>query len=212
MEPRATSTESAHASAQQLLDRHGILTREAVASEGVVGGFSAVYPVLKLLEERGHVRRGYFVAGLGATQFAAPGAVDRLRDFRDAHDMEMHPDTAPNALVLAATDPAQPYGATLPWPANGGRPQRSAGALVVMHDGECRAWCDPRGYSLVTFEGSRSNTQWADALVMLVKDGRRRTLEIRKIDGAEPDPEDTVVLALERVGFVRSYRGWVLRD
>jgi ATP-dependent Lhr-like helicase len=94
--------------AQQLLARHGVVTRESLAFENIPGGFSTVYPVLKLMEESGRLRRGYFVTGLGATQFALPGAVDRLRSLRDA------PEVA-EVAVLAATDPANPYGATLPW-------------------------------------------------------------------------------------------------
>jgi ATP-dependent Lhr-like helicase len=97
--------------AQQLLARHGIVTREAVASENVAGGFGVIYPVLKALEENGRVRRGYFVAGLGATQFALPGALDLLRSMRDTPE-------EPEVAVMAATDPANPYGATLKWPAS----------------------------------------------------------------------------------------------
>src|SRR5206468_8095749 len=100
LEPRPTTTEAAHARALQLLERYGVLTREAALGEGAEGGFADVYPVLKALEERGQVRRGYFVAGLGAAQFALPGAVDRLRSFREPGD---------GVQVLAATDPAQPY-------------------------------------------------------------------------------------------------------
>src|SRR5207237_6435235 len=104
------STAWAAATAQQLLARHGIVTREAVASENVAGGFGVIYPVLKALEENGRLRRGYFVAGLGATQFALPGALDLLRSMRDAPD-------DPEVAVLSATDPANPYGAALKWPA-----------------------------------------------------------------------------------------------
>ena len=112
----ATTTGWAAALAQQLLARHGVLTREAVAAESLPGGFGIVYPVLKAMEEAGRLRRGYFVAGLGATQFALPGALDLLRSFRsgapDADGQERE------ILALAATDPANPYGATLPWPAS----------------------------------------------------------------------------------------------
>jgi ATP-dependent Lhr-like helicase len=101
--------------AQQLLARHGVLTREAVAAESLPGGFGIVYPVLKAMEEAGRVRRGYFVAGLGATQFAMPGALDLLRSFRpgapDADGQERE------LIALAAADPANPYGSTLSWPA-----------------------------------------------------------------------------------------------
>jgi ATP-dependent Lhr-like helicase len=106
------------AEAQQLLARHGVVTRESLAFENIPGGFSTVYPVLKLMEESGRLRRGYFVTGLGATQFALPGAVDRLRSLRDA------PEVA-EVAVLAATDPANPYGATLPW----SRPQSASTSI-----------------------------------------------------------------------------------
>jgi ATP-dependent Lhr-like helicase len=116
--------------AEQLLKRHGILTRDAVAFEEVPGGFSAVYPVLRALEEAGRIRRGYFVAGLGGLQFADPGALDRLRARR-----EPDPDTA-QAVVLAASDPANPYGAALAWPRNEeARLARAAGLHVVLADG-----------------------------------------------------------------------------
>jgi ATP-dependent helicase Lhr and Lhr-like helicase len=122
-----SATERAAALARTLLTRHGVLLREAVQSEGVVGGFSALYPVLKLLEERGEVRRGYFVAGRGALQFARPGADDALRN----------PRPTPAALALAAMDPAQPYGALLRWPEGAdGRFQRSPGAYVLSRNGQ----------------------------------------------------------------------------
>jgi ATP-dependent Lhr-like helicase len=104
------ATAWAAATAQQLLTRHGVVTREAVAAELIPGGFGSVYPVLKGMEEHGRLRRGYFVAGLGATQFALPGALDLLRSLKDAPE-------SPEVAVMAATDPANPYGATLKWPA-----------------------------------------------------------------------------------------------
>jgi ATP-dependent Lhr-like helicase len=127
------STARAKAIAEQLLTRHGVLTRPAVMAEGVAGGFSALYPVLKALEEAGRVRRGYFVAGLGGSQFALPGALDRLRAVREgAADDE----GAAAAAVLAATDPANPYGAALAWPdAVQGRAMRAAGVHVAIVDG-----------------------------------------------------------------------------
>ncbi|CAB4749816.1 MAG: DEAD/DEAH box helicase [Actinobacteria bacterium] len=206
LEPVPTPTAASHANALQLLERHGIVTREAVIAEGAAGGFAAVYGILKVLEERGQVRRGYFVAGLGAAQFALPGAVDRLRSLRE-------PEAPSGPLVLAATDPAQPYGAALSWPDNSGRPTRSAGAMVVLADGLPQAWYDRRGHHLVVFGAARNDERWADALASLVKDGRLRSLEIRKVDGqtiAETGPE--VVAPLKRVGFVDGYRGLVLRS
>ncbi|MCU1389410.1 MAG: putative ATP-dependent helicase, partial [Ilumatobacteraceae bacterium] len=208
--PRPTPTAIAHASALQLLERHGVLTREAVAAEGVVGGFSAVYGVLKVLEERGQVRRGYFVNGLGAAQFSLPGAVDRLRSLRDGPD-GLHPETEPQPIVLAATDPAQPYGGTLPWPDHAGRPARSAGAMVVLAAGQALAWFDRRSHHLLMFPAAAESGGWADALATLVKDGRARSVEVRKIDG-EPAGTGPVVDQLKRVGFVDGYRGLTLRQ
>ena len=212
LEPPATPTESSHAWALQMLERHGVVTREAVLAEGAVGGFASVYGVLKTMEERGQVRRGYFVDGLGAAQFALPGAVDRLRDVRRAAEPDLHPETAPAPVVLAATDPAQPWGSTMPWPETSGRPSRSAGCLVVLVDGEPVVWLDPRSHSLVSFDAVHRDDSWAESLVALVKDGRRRSIEVRKVDGDTPDPDGAVVRALQRAGFVLGYRGWVLRD
>ena len=136
-----TPTERLHAWSLALLERHGVLTREAVAAENLSGGFPAVYPVLRAMEEAGRIRRGYFVDGLGAAQFALPGAVDRLRALRE-------PPESDRAAVhlLAATDPANPYGAALPWPRRGDddrRPlQRAAGAYVVLVDGEAALYVD----------------------------------------------------------------------
>src|SRR6185436_11101703 len=109
---RASETERRTALARSLLERYGVVTREAVHAEGIEGGFSAVYDVLKAMEESGRVRRGYFVAGMGATQFALPSAVDLLRSLRQQARLEK-----PEMVQLAATDPANPYGATLRWPA-----------------------------------------------------------------------------------------------
>jgi ATP-dependent Lhr-like helicase len=195
----------------QLLERYGVVTREAVLAEGVVGGYSSVYGVLKVLEERGQTRRGYFVTGLGAAQFSLPGAVDRLRSVREAADPELHPEDVPAPVVLAATDPAQPYGAALAWPDNAGRPSRSAGALVVVHDGVPLVWFDRRGHHLVTFPAAATDDSWGDALAALVKDGRARSVEVRKVDGGAVDPKSAAAAVLARCGFAVSYRGLVLR-
>ncbi|MDQ3470076.1 MAG: DEAD/DEAH box helicase, partial [Actinomycetota bacterium] len=145
LEPVPASTEAAHATALQLIERHGVVTREAVLAEGVVGGYASVYGVLKVLEERGQVRRGYFVSGLGAAQFALPGAVDRLRSVREraADAIGTAADVQP-LVVLTATDPAQAYGATLAWPETDGRPARTGAALVVLRDGVPLVWFDRR--------------------------------------------------------------------
>jgi ATP-dependent Lhr-like helicase len=204
LEPAPSATEMAHAQALQLLERHGVLTREAVLGEGLEGGFAAVYPVLKALEERGHVRRGYFVAGLGAAQFAAPGAVDRLRASRDPDEHDLAP------IVLAATDPAQPFGAALPWPGSSGRPARAAGAHVVLVAGEPVVYLERGGRSLVSFPAASHHPHWAEALVALVKDGRVHKLEISKIDG-EAAAESPLADMLRAAGFAEGYRGLTLR-
>ncbi len=197
---RAAPTQIAHARAMQLLDRHGVLTREAVLAEGVEGGFASVYGVLKALEESGRVRRGYFVAGLGAAQFALPGAVERLRDLREPSDH-------PQPLVLAATDPAQPYGAALQWPESPSRPARVAGAYVVLIDGQCAAHLERGGRSLLTFGDHEG---WADAIASIQKDGRVRRLVIERINGV-PATESAEAGPLREAGFSDSYRGLALR-
>jgi ATP-dependent Lhr-like helicase len=128
-------TEQLKALAEQLLARHGVLTRDAIAFEEVPGGFSAVYPVLRALEEAGRIRRGYFVAGRGGLQFAHPGALERLRARRDAEE------AGPRSVVLAAADPANPYGAALSWPkTDETRLQRTAGSHVVLVEGVLAAF------------------------------------------------------------------------
>ena len=210
-EPAPSATEMAHALAEQLLDRHGVVTRESVLAEGVRGGFAAVYPVLKAMEEAGKVRRGYFVAGLGAAQFALPGAIDRLRSTREAGDVPVaHGSSptgrAPEILVLAAADPAQPYGAALAWPGSSGRPSRSAGAYVVLAGGSPAA-LGARGQ--VACDVRRGGV-WVDGLVSLVKDGRIRKVELTKIDGM-PAADSPHATALRDAGFVDGYRGLTLR-
>jgi ATP-dependent Lhr-like helicase len=202
MAPPPAATEAAHAQALQLLERHGVVTREAALAEGVVGGYASVYPVLKVLEERGRARRGYFVAGLGAAQFALPGAVDRLRAERNS-----------GVVVLAATDPAQPYGAALAWPqrsgSEGGRAVRSASARVVLADGRPLAWHDRSSHHLVTFPATSDDVRWAEALAGLVRNGVERSLEVRKVDGGHLTPP--VIAALKAAGFSDGYRGLVVR-
>ncbi|MEJ7845861.1 MAG: crosslink repair DNA glycosylase YcaQ family protein, partial [Acidimicrobiales bacterium] len=213
-----TPTEVAHARATQLLERYGVLTREAALGEGIEGGFAGVYPVLKALEERGAVRRGYFVAGLGAAQFALPGAVDRLRSAREARRTDAlggrdgrggtdHDDV----VVLAATDPAQPYGASLPWPPTDGRPARAAGALVVLVDGEAAVYLERGGRSLLTFPAALVDPRWSGALAHVVASGRRRSLTLARIDGA-PARESSHADTIRAAGFADGYKGLVLRS
>lgn len=209
-------TAELHAIAQQLLQRHGVLTREAVLAESVTGGFAGVYGVLKVLEERGHVRRGYFIDGLGAAQFALPGAVDRLRGFRDTVDVELHPEEAAPPIVLASTDPAQPFGAVLPWPENAGRPARSAASVVVLDSGIALAWYDTRSGNLVPLGPTTQLTlrNVVVALAALGKDGRVRSVEVRKVNGqapAEYSLHNELAEELRAAGFVEGYRGFVQR-
>jgi ATP-dependent Lhr-like helicase len=202
LEPAPSPTEVAHARAMQLLDRHGVVTREAVLAEGAPGGFAGVYGVLRALEESGKVRRGYFVDGLGAAQFALPGAVDRLRDLRETSG-------PPQILALAAADPAQPYGAALPWPESAGRPSRAAGAYVVLADGEPAVFLERGARTLVTFPAA-DGVAWPDALVALVKDGRVRKVELQKIDGVAAS-DSSHAERLREAGFTEGYRGLTLR-
>jgi ATP-dependent Lhr-like helicase len=204
LDPRPSPTEVAHARALQLLDRHGVLTREAVLSEGVPGGFAGVYGVLKALEMSGKVRRGYFVDGLGAAQFAVPGAVDRIRALR-----EPVRSGGRTAVLLAATDPAQPYGAALPWPEGPGRPARQAGAFVVLVDGALATFLERGARSLLTF--GVDTPDWIDALASLPKDGRLRKIELTRIDGG-PANGSPIADRLRSAGFTDGYRGLTLRS
>ena len=205
LDETVTATERAAALAAQMLDRHGIVTRDAVVAEDVAGGFSAVYGVLKVLEERGRARRGYFVEGLGGAQFAVPGALDRLRAVREpAAEVD-------SALVLAATDPANPYGAALPWPERGGRARRAAGALVVLRDGLPLVYVERGGRSLLTFTDDPDLLHaGAAALAGAVDAGRVASLQIGKIDGAELTDQPAVA-ALRAAGFADHPRGLVRR-
>ena len=162
-----TATEASHALALQLLNRYGVLMRESVAAENVPGGFSAVYDVLKALEESGRIRRGYFVAGLGATQFALPAAIDLLRQLRTAP-----PEEKPEFVQLAATDPANPYGSVLRWPDlpvadedAESAPRiltRAAYAEVILRNGQLVAWLRRGNPNMLVFlpaeEPERSQT------------------------------------------------------
>jgi ATP-dependent Lhr-like helicase len=206
LEPEPSPTDAAHATALQLLDRNGIVTREAVRAEGIAGGFAGVYPVLKALEEAGRARRGWFVAGLGAAQFALPGAVDRLRAHRRIDDE----DERGRVHVLAATDPAQPFGAALSWPEGPGRPARAAGAYVVLVDGACAAYVERGGKALLTF-GDVEPEVWAGALVEAHKEGRLAKVAIERIDD-EPARTSPYAETMRHAGFADGYKGLTLRD
>ncbi|MDX6723357.1 MAG: ATP-dependent helicase Lhr and Lhr-like helicase, partial [Solirubrobacteraceae bacterium] len=170
--------------AELLLERYGIVTREQVLAEGVPGGFSILYDALSQLETLGTCRRGYFVEGLGGAQFALPGAVERLRS--GGTGAEAPP------LVLAATDPAQPYGAALPWPkrddATGGegrRPQRAAGAYVVLAGGEPVVYVERggRGLSVLAEPDDARVRPALEALARFVTGDRTRRLSLERVDG-----------------------------
>jgi ATP-dependent Lhr-like helicase len=213
-----SATEWATAMAQQLLARHGVITRETVAAESVTGGFSAVYQVLKAMEDAGRIRRGYFVAGLGAAQFAIPAALDLLRSMRDAPD-------EPRTVVMAATDPANPYGALVKWPdvptlsdqtaetlSSGRGPMRAAGALVILVDGRAAAYLR-RGERELLFlpdaEPLRSQMGREVARMLLhlaaTREGRRGML-IAEINGA-PATAHPVARIFVQEGFAATAMG-----
>ncbi len=209
-------TERLHALALVLLERHGVVTREAVAAEPIDGGFAGIYPVFRAMEEAGRVRRGYFVDGLGAAQFALPGAVDRLRALRDQPG-EVAGEHGRVVRLLAAADPANPYGAALAWPRRGEgdrRPfQRAAGAYVALVDGEAVLYLDRGGTSIQVLPAGDDRALLVAALASLaelVADGRVREVVISKIDG-EPVATSPWRDALQDAGFVPGYRGHVLR-
>jgi len=203
-----------------LLDRYGILTRGEVAAEGVPGGFSAVYPVLRQGEDAGRYRRGYFVEGLGAAQFGLTGAIDRLRSLMSAQDRAGS--SQPEALVLAATDPANPYGAALNWPdrvhlpdleegKRGHQPARKAGALVVLVDGECALYVERGGKTLLSFTAEQDQLQAAAAaLAVSARAGSLGKLHVESADG-DPIVASALGNALEQAGFRPSPRGLRLR-
>ena len=209
-----TPTEQMKALAEQLLARHGVLTRDAIVHEEVPGGFSAIYPVLRALEEAGRIRRGYFVAGRGGLQFAHPGPLERLRAQR-----ERDADGAdPPAVVLDADDPANPYGAALPWPrTSGARLQRSAGSHVVLVDGRLAAFVSRGGRevfpslpdeeplrSTVARAAARALARWAEA------SGRPA---LGWAGGADAGlAEGPLARFLAEVGFVRSGPGFRLES
>jgi ATP-dependent helicase Lhr and Lhr-like helicase len=193
--------------AELLLERHGIVTREAVRAEGIPGGYSAVYGELRSLETLGLCRRGYFVEGLGGAQFALGGAVERLRELRRRDDEE------PEPLVLAAADPAQPYGAALPWPKRAGaRAARVAGARVILLGGEPALFVERGGRSLVPLRDPEDG--WLrEALTALVEDFRRssqKRLAVERFD-SEPIGETAIMPLLLEAGFVQGPRRATLR-
>lgn len=216
--PPATpdSTVRAHFQAELLLNRFGVLTRGA--ADGVPGGFAMLYKVLTAFEDAGRCQRGYFVESLGGAQFAAASTVDRLRSYLDGIDPqrpELH------AVVLAATDPANPYGMALPWPDETEvthRPGRKAGALVALVDGQLVWFLERGGKSLLSF-GAEPDAQAAaaTALAALVSSTRIPSLLVERVNGVtvlDPNAGDehaTVLESLVTAGFARTPRGLRLR-
>jgi ATP-dependent Lhr-like helicase len=215
-EPEADPTRRAHAAAEGLLDRHGVVTRGAVMSERTPGGFAAAYRVLATFEESGRARRGYFVEGLGAAQFGTAGSIDRLRTFTPSGAEEKA-----TGITLAATDPANPYGAALPWPSSTGsedgkghRPGRKAGAIVVLVDGALGLYVERGGRTLLTFSEDESVTAAAvESLGTTVRRGALGKLTVEKADGANILGAESEQLraALEAAGFVATSRGLRIR-
>jgi ATP-dependent helicase Lhr and Lhr-like helicase len=211
----ADPTVRAHALALTLLERHGVLTRGAVAAERIAGGFAAVYPVLRAMEEAGQCRRGYFVEGLGGAQFALPGAVDRMRALAQGQRGEK---SAERAVVLAAADPAQPYGAALPWPERPGetpsshRPGRKAGALTVLVDGAVALYVERGGRTLLSWtEDPGRLAASAVALAATVRDGALGRLTVERADGERAGGDSPLTQALEAAGFRPTPRGLRIR-
>jgi ATP-dependent Lhr-like helicase len=197
-----------------MLERYGVVTRGAVMSERTAGGFAAVYKVLAAIEDSGRCRRGYFVEGLGAAQFGTAGSIDRLRTFTEVGgDGEK-----PEAVTLAATDPANPFGAALPWPeretSGGHRPGRKAGALVVLVNGELTLYIERGGRTLLTW--TEDATALRPAALSLSEAGRRGALgrmTVEKADGEQILGGGSTPLreALDAAGFVSTSRGLRLR-
>jgi ATP-dependent Lhr-like helicase len=198
------------------MSRYGVLTKGS--AEGVSGGFAMLYKVLKTLEEAGRCQRGYFVESLGGAQFAMASTVDRLRAHSDGVDAGRRDY---KAVALAAADPANPFGAALPWPDApdaGHRPGRKAGALVVLVDGELVWFLERGGRSLLTFSAdSEAHVAAAAALAELVSLRRLQSMLVERVNGVsvlEPDADGSraaVHDALTGSGFARTPRGLRLR-
>ncbi|WP_449594943.1 ATP-dependent helicase [Nonomuraea terrae] len=251
--PAADATQRAHAQAEVLLERHGVVTRGAVTSERLPGGFTPIYQVLRVYEESGRCRRGYFVEGLGGAQFALPGAVDRMRAMAPSVAPTTQPEGLPadfrtppgeggpaaegpgtrrgawsgggganrglsdggqRAVVLAAADPASPYGAALPWPQHPGdvghKPGRKAGSLVVLVDGHLVLYVERGGKTLLSFTDGERLQPAVDALALAVRDGALGKLTVERADGA-PIVDSPLAAALEAAGFHPTPRGLRLR-
>jgi ATP-dependent Lhr-like helicase len=211
-EPETDAAQRATAAASLLLDRYGVVTRGAVQAEGVPGGFAQAYRILAGFEQAGHCRRGYIIEKLGAAQFAASATIDRLREFSRPDDPV--PDTDRTVRTLAATDPANPYGAALAWPALEGvrhRPGRKAGGIVVLVDGELVLYLERGGKSALAFTDDEALITAASAdLARTSRQHRLETLTIEQVNGAFV-LGTAIGHALRAAGFVESTRGLTLR-
>ncbi len=212
--PELDPTIHARGTAELLLDRYGVVTRGSVMAENILGGFGLMYKVLARLEEAGRCRRGYFIEHLGAAQFAVPATVDRLRSFTEDARISK---AEPSALALAATDPANPYGAALPWPAlsvdagSGHRPGRKAGALVVMVDGALVLYVERGGKTLLTFsQDELVLTVAAKALVDVVRRRAVDKLFMEKVNGHDL-LETPIAVALAAAGAYSTPKGLRIR-
>lgn len=215
--------------AESLLDRFGILTRETVNAESIPGGFAGLYPVLSAMEAAGSIRRGYFVAGLGGAQFARDGVADWLRSLRQSPVLDQRAEA--EVVVLAADDPAQPYGSRIPWPETrpgGPRTARVSGATVILVDGIPAAYLDRTGTRVSTFVDDRTmgggveavsapsnaagdgpgpaKVEWIDGLVATLEQRMRSEWDLREVDGT-PIRSHPVAASLRAAGFADSYRG-----
>lgn len=216
---RVAPEAAALALAEQLVERHGVLTREAVTAEGIAGGFSSLYQALRALEDAGRIRRGYFVEGLGASQFALPEAVERLRKRRkadasgqSARDADVHVHGAATTM-LASADPANPYGAALPWPEHEDprRPARAAGSYTLISDGSAAAWLAPSESRMILFTTERGAVEAAlGCIAGALRAGRLEPFVVSRINGL-PAQEALYRDVFESSGFIGSSRGIVFR-
>jgi ATP-dependent Lhr-like helicase len=174
-----------------------------VLSEGVPGGFSAVYGELRLMEEAGLCQRGYFVEGLGGAQFALPAAVERLRDVRDPAG------SGGATAVIASNDPANPFGASIPWPEAPRKLARAAGTWVVLVSGRLALYVERGGRGIVVVEPDLLEPG-VEALASLVRDRRVKRLAIERVDG-EPVAGTEAERLLVAHGFLQAPRRVVLR-
>jgi ATP-dependent Lhr-like helicase len=202
-------TEWSAAVAQQLLARYGVVSRETVAAESVPGGFAAVYDVFKALEDAGRIRRGYFAADVGAAQFARPAALEQLRALREEPG-------SPEVVRLAATDPANPYGAILKWPAGdtfGRGPTRTVGASVILVNGAAAAWLARGGRQLAVYlpdDEPRRSIVAREIAASLASPGWPGGLLVSEING-RPAAEHPLAAFLVEAGFSSSAMGFNVR-